>query len=60
MIEFKPSDQGFKGPAQREVLSGLSRNEEISDFFFLTGGTALADFWRVFTDLAEWIYDQGR
>jgi hypothetical protein len=35
MIEFKPSDQGFKGPA-------------------------LADFWRVFTDLAEWIYDQGR
>jgi hypothetical protein len=53
MIEFKPSDQGFKGPTQRKVLSGLSRNEEISDFFFLTGGTALADFWRVFTDLAE-------
>jgi hypothetical protein len=54
MIEFKPSDQGFKGPAQREVLSGLSRNEEISDFFFLTGGTALAAFYlfhRVSEDL---------
>jgi len=47
MIEFKPSDLGFKGPAQREVLSGLSRNEEISDFFFLTGGTALAAFYLV-------------
>ena len=47
MIEFKPSDQGFKGPAQRKVLSGLSRNEEISDFFFLTGGTALAAFYLV-------------
>jgi hypothetical protein len=47
MIEFKPSDLGFTGPAQREVLSGLSRNEEISDFFFLTGGTALAAFYLV-------------
>lgn len=47
MIEFKPSDQGFKGPTQREVLSGLSRNEEISNFFFLTGGTALAAFYLV-------------
>ena len=54
MIEFKPSDLGFKGPAQRAVLSGLSRNEEISDFFFLTGGTALAAFYlghRVSEDL---------
>jgi len=47
MIELKPSDQGFKGPAQRDVLSGLSRNEEISNFFFLTGGTALAAFYLV-------------
>lgn len=47
MIEFKPSDQGFKGPAQREVLSGLSGNDEISNFFFLTGGTALAAFYLV-------------
>ena len=54
MIEFKPSDQGFKGPAQREVLSGLSRNEKISNFFFLTGGTALSAFYlahRVSEDL---------
>ena len=47
MIELKPSDKGFKGPIQREVLSGLSRNEEISKFFFLTGGTALAAFYLV-------------
>ena len=54
MIEFKPSDQGFKGPAQREVLSGLSRNEDISNYFFLTGGTALSAFYlahRVSEDL---------
>ena len=54
MIGFKPSDQGFKGPAQREVLSGLSRNEDISNYFFLTGGTALSAFYlahRVSEDL---------
>ena len=47
MIEFKPSNRGFRGSTQREVLSGLSRNEEISNFFFLTGGTALAAFYLV-------------
>ncbi len=61
MIELKPDDRGFKAPVQREVLVGLSRNREISERFFLTGGTALAAFYlahRVSEDLDMFSYEQ--
>ncbi len=45
MIELDPDGGGFKTPLQREVLAGLCRNAEISERFFLTGGTALAAFY---------------
>jgi hypothetical protein len=61
MIELKPDDRGFKAPVQREVLVGLSRNREISERFFLTGGTALSAFYlghRVSEDLDLFSYEQ--
>jgi predicted nucleotidyltransferase component of viral defense system len=57
----KPIDRGFQTPVQREVLAGLSSNREISERFFLTGGTALAAFYlghRVSEDLDLFSYEQ--
>lgn len=61
MTALRPNDRGFKAPVQGEILAGLSGNPEISERFFLTGGTALAAFYlghRVSEDLDLFSYEQ--
>ena len=61
MIAPKLDERGFQAPIQREILSGLSDNQEISQRFFLTGGTALSAFYlghRVSEDLDLFSYEQ--